>query len=452
MPRARHLLALIGASALVAIAALVLLAPLPPWKSLDPDGPPLVILISIDTLRADHLGCYGYGKNTSPHVDRFREDAILFRNAIAQASSTLPSHASILSSLIPWHHGARFSTKTALAEEVVTLTEVLKDRGYVTVSMNGGGQVSAPFGIAQGFDIYKTERKGDVFSRTVERALPSLARHGDGRLFLFLHTYEVHGPYTPSRACLRKLGPAPESDLPRRLNNELRERINRGEVSIEPEDVRAVVHAYDAEIRSMDEGFGKLIRILKGVGIYDRSLIVFTSDHGEEFREHGILAQHSHSLYDELLRVPLLVKLPRSRHAGTTVESLAGGIDVAPTILEALGLPIPASFQGRSLLPDIEGTSPEDLVVVSLRDTPPERRVASIRTDRWKLYDGKLFDLESDPLETRDVSGDHPELVALLADRLRRILEARTAPTGGEARLSDQTLQRLVELGYLHRR
>jgi arylsulfatase A-like enzyme len=410
---------------------------------------PLVVLISIDTLRADRLGCYGYTRPTSPAIDAFRGDSVLFQQAIAQAPSTLPSHASMLSSLLPHEHGASIARKSRLPEAVVTLPEILRANGYATVAYSGYGQLDPAFGLNQGFELYERV-PSDEFASTVKAAIRWLRRKPDRPAFLFLHTYETHHPYAAAPQFLEPFDTGYDGRLPRRIEIDLLKRINRGEVALEERDLEHIRDAYDAEIRSMDEAFGRLLRFLRKRGLYDGALIVLTSDHGEEFGEHGKVGWHSHSLYDELLKVPLVVKLPGSAGAGKTIASQVRSIDIAPTVLAALGLASPAAFRGTNLLDRLESSEAPPLEAVSERDSPRiDVRRSSLRTGEWKMFGARLFDLVRDPGERTDVATEHPEVARELTARLSELLDSRPAGPPSRAEPDEKTLERLKALGYV---
>jgi len=409
-----------------------------------------VILISIDTLRADHLGCYGYDRATSPNLDAFRQEAVQFDQAIAQAPSTLHSHASILSSLLPHHHRASWAAKTRLPEDVTSLPEVLHDAGYQTAAFTGGGQMDRVFGLDQGFDLYQ-QPGSDRFNGTVARAVEWLEQERTEQpFFLFLHTYEPHHPYAPPPDHLALFEDEYSGPLPQEISVDLLRSINRNEVEIDEKDLAHIVAAYDGEIRSMDDGFGYLLDFLRQQSLYDDTLIVFTSDHGEEFGEHGKIGWHSHSLYDELLRVPLIIKLPGNLHSGAAVADQVRGLDVAPTVLDVLGLEPPAAFSGVSLVDRIapEGTSSE-LVAISRMDRPPRRNIASVRTPAWKLYRNQLFNLEVDPEEQWDAAVNHAETIRKLEARLAEAIASRESVEEVQVVPDDATLDELRALGYL---
>ena len=404
-----------------------------------------VILISIDTLRPDHLGCYGYPRPTSPAIDAFCDDALVFEQAIAHAPSTLPSHASIFTSSLPHHHGASASTRTALSPDAVTLAEELSDMGYTTVAFTGGGQLDAAFGVDQGFDEYHSVAPLD-FARTVELGLQKLLERDDAPLFVFLHTYEVHHPYRPKPEDLAHFESDYTGDLPRDIEVELLEQINAGERAIDDADLAHIVATYDAGIRSMDAALGQLIAGLKAAGLYDDALIVLTSDHGEEFLERSHVGWHSHTLYDELLKVPLIMKLPGRELAGTRVAELVRGIDVAPSMLGALERRGPNVWDGVDLLARLRTPSEHELFAISVLDGDSIEHTA-IRRSEWKLIGRELFDLARDPGETRPVSDT--QRAAQMKRTLKQAINARQAHRGDAVALDDATIEALEALGYV---
>ncbi|HVQ30562.1 MAG TPA: sulfatase-like hydrolase/transferase, partial [Vicinamibacteria bacterium] len=236
--------------------------------------------------------------------------------------------------------------------------------------------------------------------------------------------------------------------LPDRITVDLLRQIDRGTVRVEDRDRQHLIDAYDAEIRSMDRAFGVFVSFLKEKGLYDPALIVVTSDHGEEFGEHGRLGWHSHSLFDELLRVPLLVKLPASRLAGTSVADQVRGIDVAPTVLSALGLGLPSAFEGHSALD--EGARRGDANEVwSSRDVTTPHSVVSLRTPEWKLFDGRLYSLADDPGEQHDVAKAHEDVARRLGARRKALATERPRPAPRSAAPDDALRERLRSLGYV---
>ncbi len=415
-----------------------------------PRTPVAVVLISIDTLRADRLGAYGYERPTSPHLDALAADGVTFTRSIAAAPSTLPSHASILTGLRVAHHGASFSLRRALPPRVETLAERLRAAGWRTASFNDGGQIEAVWGLGQGFEVYRS-LGDDRFAPVVAAGLGWLdrvrAETPRAPLFLFLHTYEVHHPYTPGAADLAALGAAPYHGwLGRGVKVRALQRINRDHLPLSIADLDFLRDTYDAEIHSMDRALGTLIAGLQRRGLYRDALIVFTSDHGEEFGEHGWFGWHSHTLYDELLRVPLVLKLPGGAAAGRRVDAEVRGVDVAPTVLAAAGLGPGAAMDGRSVLPLLDRPPRHRRFAVAELDGGDGR---ALRGRRWKLYDDRLFDLRTDPGEQFDVAAEHPEIAAELRRRLERAVAgtAHGAPVP-EVPLPPERARRLRALGY----
>jgi arylsulfatase A-like enzyme len=413
-----------------------------------------ILLLSIDTLRADHLGAYGYRTPTSPAIDTLAKEGIVFEKASAQAPSTLLSHAAMLTSQIPQHHRASHVRYLPLAEDAVTLAEVLAAQGYETVSWNGGGQLDRAFGLAQGFDVY--EKGPDPFDWAVgqtETWLAARRSRGEERpFFLFLHTYEAHHPYTPRPEDLEVFDRGYAGYLPKMISVEQLDDINHRRSSMSPEDLEHIIATYDAEIRSVDRGFGRVLEALRQQDLLDQTLIVLTSDHGEEFGEHGLVGWHSHSLYEELLWVPLIFRLPDARFAGQRQDRRVRSIDIAPTLLDLLGVPAPPSFEGRSLAPFFEkgATPPEEEPAIAFRDNAQGDAFESLTIRRHKLNEGKLFDLETDPWEKRDQAAADPETLESLRRQLARLVAARPgiAPAS-PVELGEEERERLRALGYV---
>lgn len=277
-----------------------------------------VVLISVDTLRADHLQTYGYRRPTSPNLDLLGADGVVFNRTYASSPWTLPSHVSLLTSLFNINHGVHRPTDR-MDESLVTLTEVLRQNGFSTSAITGGTLVSYLYGFSRGFDTYKEGDGAMDYNNSAELVARSAAEwienNKEKNFFLFLHTYQVHTPYdTPSPYGAMFLDP--DAVWKRAHTTE----IFNGKKSIFKElsdaERRNLIGLYDAEIRYSDEALLKpVVEKLKALGLYDDSMIIFTSDDGEEFFEHGSW-DHGVHLYDESLRVPLVIKFPRSRFKG----------------------------------------------------------------------------------------------------------------------------------------
>jgi arylsulfatase A-like enzyme len=454
---ARRVLSPGGRAAAAALAALILLGVLvssPSCTWAPSAAPAAVVLVSIDTLRPDHLGCYGYSRPTSPEIDRFREEAVLFREAVAQAPSTLASHASMFTSLLPAHHGASMRYRSAVRPDVPILAEILRGAGFATASFNGGGQLHRVWGLDRGFDVYESYADADdeevlgddTFHERLAAATPWLESVREKPFFLFLHTYEVHHPYTPSPERLALMEKGYKGRLPPEISVRLIKRINSGRKPLRPGDLEHIIATYDAEISSADAGFGELVALLRRLGRYDSSVIVLTSDHGEAFGERGRVAWHGDTLYDEQIRIPLIIRLPGGRFSGRTIEPQVRSIDIAPTILSLLGLPVPPEFSGAAI--DIAGRAAghPPWAVASIDGYSND---LAVRTRQWKWYQGRLYDLAADPGETSDVAARHPEVAEDLQGTLVKQLKSRE-PAGRRPVEVDRDLQeRLKALGYV---
>jgi arylsulfatase A-like enzyme len=314
------------------------------------------VLISLDTLRADHLGCYGYARPTSPFLDRLAERAVLFENAIVQYPSTLTSHMSIFTGLYPAEHGV-YPPDSVLAPAIETLPEAFRRAGYRTAGFTEGGFVHGRFGFRRGFDVFaaRDRRDSDEVERTFARGRRFLrGLEGGERFFLFIHTYAVHAPYDPPEEYRRLFWPGepPPGAFPP-TGPEL-SRVNAlGETL--PDAVRDYFKAlYDAEIRRLDDVLRRFFAELDELGLADDTTVVVTSDHGEEFGEHGKL-NHT-QLYREVLRAPLLIVHPdlaAGRRHAPPVES----VDLAPTLYELARVKPRGAPSGASLAPLLAGPS-----------------------------------------------------------------------------------------------
>ncbi len=383
-----------------------------------------LILVSIDTLRADHLPAYGYQGVETPHLDRFRKDAILFENAYSHVPLTLPSHVSVLTGLLPFEHGVRDNLGYRLdAQAHPTLARMLKQRGYATGAAVSAWVLRGASGIADGFDFYedrivapegadaagRVQRRGDETASLARSWLESVKERP---FFLFFHVYEPHVPYQP----------------------------------IEPYKSRYPL-AYDGEIAWSDAIVGGLLDDLRRMAIYDRALVVVLSDHGEGLGEHGE-EDHGILLYRWALRVPLLVKLPGSRQAATTVSEPVGLIDVLPTLTSILDVPVPAGLRGRSLFE--RGRPPASLYAETLypRIHLGWSELRSLVDERYQYIEGtrrELYDIVEDPRQLTNLVGARGEDARSRQKRLADFPAARVDP--GE--VGREQLEKLAALGYL---
>ncbi len=301
-----------------------------------------IILISVDTLRADHLSCYEYNKQTTPNIDKLAERGILFYNTISQSTVTLSSHASIFTSRYASQHKAlRYSR--ILEDSELTLAEILKKRGYKTAGFVDNGEMAGVFNIGQGFDTYDDE--GGGIAKIYLKVFKWLESNKRKKFFLFIHCYDCHWPYVYyySFAALRNLSRSDYDNFRARSDN-LLEKKTTDDKSL----LKSWKMFYEVSIFYMDKQIGKLLRKIEHLGLAKKTLIIFTSDHGEEFMEHGYLF-HGDTVYDEAIKVPLIFKSERLFMPGK-IKNQVRSIDIAPTILEIVNIPVPKIMMGKSLL------------------------------------------------------------------------------------------------------
>ena len=314
-----------------------------------------IILFSIDTLRADGLSCYGNPHSTSPNIDTLAKDSIVFQNVLAQASWTLPSHMTMFTSLYPSIHGCNSSSMWSKSIDIlddywITLPEILKNFGYYTASFTDGKLLGPTFNFDQGFDI--CDDLGGGIKKITKKTIQWLENYSYKKpFFLFLHCYDLHH-YNPDFKYERLfLKEDYEGKLKKFKNgsNTLEGRVcSNSFYNLIEDDVTYLRNLYNAEIYKTDLFFREIVSYLKSNNLYDNTIIVITSDHGEEFWEHKETG-HGWSLYQTQLKVPLIVKLPTEIHIKKKFQEWVGVIDISPTILDILGIPIPKEFQGTSL-------------------------------------------------------------------------------------------------------
>ncbi|HEX2254754.1 MAG TPA: sulfatase [Thermoanaerobaculia bacterium] len=423
---------------------------------------PHVVLYVVDTLRADALGSYGNPRPVSPHLDAFAADAVLFEHARAQAPWTQPSVASLFTGLWPGSHGV-VRGDTRLPADLPSLPRLLADAGYATGAAVANGYITEPFGFAAGFERFTLLPDPLTRAEAVQDAalahLAALTADGSGRpVFLYLHTIDPHAPYDPPPAMRRRFAPGvpPEAGSMERT----KALADGREVPRRPAEVASRLAAlYDGDVAWQDHQLGHFFDALRRAGLYDQTLIVLVSDHGEEFGEHGRWT-HGLGLHREVLDVPLVVRWPGGRQAGTRVTAPAQHVDVLPTVLAAAGLPRPPGLEGIDLarLVADPAAAAERPVYSHLDRFSLEG--ASLEWGRWKLIlprsrafgDGPLlYDRRTDPAERHDLAAERPVLAGWLATAVRRKLAATPATGPAEtAVIDEETRRRLRALGYLH--
>lgn len=416
-------------------------------------GRPNIIIYLVDTLRADHLGCYGSGKPLSPNIDVFAQEATLFEDAIAQAPWTLPSVTSILTGLGPLAHGVQ-KLHDRLSDAAVTLPELLRPAGYRTAAFSTNWHIREETGLAQGFDdffFFPEDAQSDEVTRRVVRWLD--ANQARSPFFLYVHSIDPHAPYTPPADLRKRFAPAVrleagyEYDLKRVYEAKGRERA---------ELIAELRPLYDAEVASNDRSFGALMDALRARGLYDDALILFVADHGEEFDDHGELG-HGHNFFRETLSVPLIVKGPRQTR-GERVSHIAQHLDLMPTLLAAAGVRPPDGLPGTDLF-RLTRSGDERRKAISHLSSRDRREGICVTQTGWKLVQPlnremgpapELYDRIRDPGERSNRMADDPVrggfLLSLIRGemlRSRQGLKAETIQIEGEARKA------LEALGYL---
>ena len=418
---------------------------------------PHVILITLDTTRADHLSCYGYSRHTSPHLDRLAAESVLYENAFASSSWTLPSHAALFTGKFTASHGARYDPEgplrldraidapaswevfraRGLAPEEPTLAQLLREAGYATGAVLAGPWMKKIFGLNKGFDFYDDSSISSVSGRLAPEVTRSALRWIEAReekpLFLFLNYYDPHSPCRPpERFAWTFVPPGPD---PRGRRVTLEERVA----------------LYDGEILYMDRYIGQLVKELKARGLYDNALIVVTADHGELLGEHGRFG-HGNYLHQEEIHVPFFVKYPAGEVGPARSPAAVQLVDVMALLCERLELPLPDGVQaGRP--PDTGHPVVAEAYPLPVLSSDGHWR--ALLEGRHKLLwnsegNHQLFDLEKDPGEKENLIASQPRRAEVMMGRLNGFLESLPQPGPGPGgRVDEETSKSLESLGYL---
>lgn len=425
---------------------------------------PNVVLITIDTLRADHLGCYGYARPTSPHMDALADESVVFERAFAAGIPTMPSFTTLLSGLHPYRHGiTAHSSDQRVSDDLVLLPQLAQRAGYVTIGIDNLVVQASGRGswFARGFDFYSGflyKPFSDQSSQLTDRALRFVDDYQDKPFLLYMHLWDPHSPYGPPPPydTMHYHPETPSCDQPT-LDKVKAVAPDYYQAFLEDmklrvaDDYNYVVAQYDGEISYVDSQIGRVLQHLKLRGLWENTIVILMSDHGECFGEGGVYFDH-HGLYDAVMRVALLWRVPGAAARRTPI--MVSTEDMLPTLCELCGWPLPpydltgASFTG-ALQGDDQPLRDHIVAVESTRQTS-----LCWRTDAWKLIlpvvcdrDGEplpdiygrpraadpvLFDLAHDPDESEDVSAAHPQHCAALLDRLSAWRAAEVARRGGQ--------------------
>ena len=418
-----------------------------------------VILISIDTLRSDHLSSYGYPLNTSPNIDRLAKEGVLFKNSIVQAPWTYPSHSSMLTSMYPSALGYKFpgndDFSTQIPSAVTTLAEILKYNGYLTFSFNGGANVSAQRGFSKGFSYYNEKWLEDI-EVVYQNITDWISSHQKDKFFLFFHTYEVHEFQKTDHEIFSH----------KTLNK--------------PDILKRDIALYDSRIKLVDNYIGLLDQYLKSHRLKRKTLIIITSDHGIAFYEHGLFG-HGFYLYDELLKVPLVFSLPSALPKNKIIQNQVQIVDIMPTILDLLKIPNNIPLAGKSLRPFFEGKDEERTAFSEATYADPHVKAqnpTSIRTNQYKYIEYEasnntslktgakpkrkpttdFFDLTQNPQEKEDQQLSDQQKLTEFSNQIKNFKRENSKKFHSFQKLEKNTnkglqsdvRKRLQALGYLN--
>ncbi|HEX7181648.1 MAG TPA: sulfatase [Thermoanaerobaculia bacterium] len=416
-------------------------------------GRPNIIIYLVDTLRADHLGCYGSGKPLSPNIDAFAEGATLFEDAVAQAPWTRPSVTSILTGLGPLAHGVQ-KLHDRLPDAAITLPELLRQAGYRTAAFSTNWHISEEAGLSQGFDdffFFPEDPQSDEVTRRVVRWLD--ANGGRSPFFLYIHSIDPHAPYTPPADLRKRFAPSVrleagyEYDLKRVYEAKGKERA---------ELIAELLPLYDAEVASNDRSFGVLVDALRARGLYDDALILFVADHGEEFDDHGEFG-HGHNFFRETLSVPLIVKKPHQTR-GERVDRIAQHADLMPTLLGIAGVRPPDGLHGADLFRPAASGDDRRRVISHLSSRDRREGICVTQTG-WKLVQPlnremgpatELYDRLRDPGERTNRMADDPVRGGFLLSLIRgEMLRSRKGLKAEAMQIEGEARKALEALGYL---
>ncbi|MCF7954952.1 MAG: sulfatase-like hydrolase/transferase [Phycisphaerae bacterium] len=412
------------------IVLVILLACVSVWfvTQKKPSTPPIrhVVLISMDTIRADYLSCYGYEKETTPNIDALAAQGYLFRNTITPIPLTLPAHTSMLTGTIPPQHG-KHDNIDFFDIPNTALPELLKKNGYQTAAFVGAQVLNARHGLKKGFDNYDDhfeENKGERRAEEVNKgAFEWLEKHSDNPIFLFLHYYDPHAKYNPPEPFATKFKESP----------------------------------YAGEIAYTDHCIGEVIAKLKSLGMYESTLIIVTGDHGEMLGEHGE-DTHMYFIYQSAIKVPMIYKLPGS-NTPQRIDDAAGIIDIVPTVCDLLDIEPPSPIQGKKLTPYFSNKPPENkdryLFSESLYPTKfKANSLLGLTGKQWKYIQTtrpELYDIQKDPGELTNLVETEPHRARILRDKLAQTLEQTITKRNDQedAPLDAESIKRLESLGYL---
>jgi arylsulfatase A-like enzyme len=396
-----------------------------------------VILITLDTTRADHLGAYGFQSISTPNIDRLARDGVLFEQTATAAPLTLPAHASLFTGRFPFGHGVRDNAGFVLDPRETTLAEILKLRGYQTGAFVGSYVLASDRGLSQGFDTYRDDfnaphqrnipgglrRRAD---QVADAAMSWLEQAGSSRFFAWMHFYDAHAPYQP----------------------------------LEPYNTLYATRPYDGEIAFMDAQVGRILAFLGQHGLLDRTIVVIIGDHGEGLGDHKETA-HGVFVYESVIRVPFIIRAPFEGLRARIVDDVTRSVDMMPTLLDLMGVPSTASIDGSSLVPLMTGAGRSlDLEAYSESLYPLHQfgwsDLHALRVGHFKVIAAprpELYDLEQDPFEEHNVFEARRALAERMIARLHKMEASSGLSSPGQSHgdVDPETAAKLAALGYVSR-
>jgi arylsulfatase A-like enzyme len=419
-----------------------------------------VLLIVLDAARARELGCYGYGRPTTPEIDRLAREGVVFERAFTPAVYTLAAMSSVWTSEYPDRHHGAVSFSSRLPKDRLTLAEILAPRGITTAAFVANAVAGTMGGFDRGFtEFHELFRKYGSGAAAFRQVLPPWLRANKGqRFFAYLHFREPHFPYDPEPPFDTRFGPEGPIPKAQRRAVEWITEANQGRRPLSEEQRAHLVRLYDGNLAFADQEIGALRRALEAEGLLERTVIIVMADHGEALGEHGWIG-HNVQLYEESIHIPLVVRFPAGKGpAGKRIGALVDLLDLAPTIADVFGVRgqggSDKQFQGRSLLPVVDGGPGKPGI---LSRTVWDRPRYALRDDRFKyLYDTRsgeesLFDLQADPGEVKDVLAADPLRAAYFRQALHQWISRMGRGAGGaeEGALTPEQRENLCALGYI---
>lgn len=422
-----------------------------------------VLLVVLDAAGARHFGAYGYGRQTTPEIDRLASEGVLFARAFTPAAYTLAAMSSLWTSLPPDQLRRGPPAEAPLPAGPLTLAELLSANGIAAGGFVANGFAGTGFGLDRGFgyfeEVYRAHgHRANAFLRAMP---PWLEANRGRRLFAYAHFREPHFPYDPEPPFNTRFGPDAPLDLEQRRSRSWYMAVNEGRASARPEEIAHLTRLYDGNLAYADHVFGRLRAEMERLGLWDRTVVVVTADHGEALHEHGLIG-HNHQVFEESTAIPLIVRFPgENAPRGIRVPAVVSLLDIAPTVADVLGLAdreAGRSFQGRSLLPLVFAREESGFAVSRTTGLRPKY---ALRDARYRyVFDShygqeSLFDLVADPAERDDLRAARPVMAAFQRQRLHAwLLRTRAADDADEAAAATpadkETLENLRALGYVN--